>query len=256
MDSSPILSVRNISLSFGGLHALDECSFDVARGSITGVIGPNGAGKSTAFNVISGFLKLNSGKVLYEGQEIQNRAAYRVARTGIGRTFQIPRELKKLTVLENLMVVPRGQSGEKVLSLFLPLPGSRPQQRKIEKRAREVLEIVGMSAKADLEAGLLSGGQKKLLELGRCLMGEPRLLLLDEPTAGVNPTLILQLKDVLRRINAEGVTLVIIEHNMSVIMELCSRVVVMDRGSTMMIGSPKEVQTNPDVLDAYIGGVL
>lgn len=250
-----ILEINGVSRRFGGLQAVNRCQFSVRADSITGLVGPNGAGKSTLFNLISGFVSPDSGEIWFAGQRIDPLNAHSVARLGLRRTFQIPRELKQMTVLENLLLVPEKQFGDRILSVLLPGKKVREEESIILQTARAVLEMVGLSEKANHPAALLSGGQKKLLELARCLMAKPKLLLLDEPTAGVNPTLIRHLMDVLRRVHASGVTLLVIEHNMTVIMELCERVIVMDRGQVIAAGTPAEIQSNAQVLDAYLGGV-
>jgi neutral amino acid transport system ATP-binding protein len=249
-----ILEIAGLNRRFGGLQAIDRCEFSVRKGSITGLIGPNGAGKSTLFNIVSGFLKPDSGEVRFEGRRIDGMAPHAVARLGLRRTFQIPRELKRMSVLENLMLVPEGQFGDRILSVVLPDARVREEERANAAAAREVLQMVGLETKADAPAALLSGGQKKLLELARCLMSRPRLMLLDEPTAGVNPTLIRNLMGVMRQVHASGITLLIIEHNMNVVMELCERIVVLDRGHVIAAGTPSEIQENRQVLDAYLGG--
>jgi neutral amino acid transport system ATP-binding protein len=249
-----ILEIAGLNRRFGGLQAIDRCEFSVRKGSITGLIGPNGAGKSTLFNIVSGFLKPDSGEVRFEGRRIDGMAPHAVARLGLRRTFQIPRELKRMSVLENLMLVPEGQFGDRILSVVLPDARVREEERANAAAAREVLQMVGLETKADAPAALLSGGQKKLLELARCLMSRPRLMLLDEPTAGVNPTLIRDLMDVMRQVHASGITLLIIEHNMNVVMELCERIAVLDRGHVIAAGTPSEIQENRQVLDAYLGG--
>lgn len=250
-----ILEVNKVSRRFGGLKAVNECAFSVRSGSITGLVGPNGAGKSTLFSLVSGFVRPDSGEIVFAGERIDGLSAHNVAQRGLRRTFQIPRELRKMTVLENLLLVPENQFGDRILSVILPGKRVRKEEAHNIETASKVLQMVGLSEKENHPAALLSGGQKKLLELGRCLMAEPKLLLLDEPTAGVNPTLIRQLMEVLRRVHATGVTLLIIEHNMTVIMELCERVIVMDRGQVIAAGTPKEIQSNAQVLDAYLGGV-
>ncbi|MGG7582076.1 ABC transporter ATP-binding protein [Rhizobium sp. Nf11,1] len=250
-----ILEIKDVSRRFGGLQAVNKCRFSVRAGSITGLVGPNGAGKSTLFSLVSGFVRPDSGEVLFDGNHIEKLSAHDIARLGLRRTFQIPRELKQMTVLENLLLVPEGQFGDQVRSVLLPGKRVRDEERINLQKAQGVLEMVGLGEKAQHPAALLSGGQKKLLELARCLMADPKLLLLDEPTAGVNPTLIRHLMAVLRRIHASGVTLLIIEHNMTVIMELCERVIVMDRGQVIAAGTPVEIQSNKEVLDAYLGGV-
>lgn len=254
MIADPILIVSGLCKRFGGLNAVDDCSLSIGRGSITGLIGPNGAGKSTLFNLIGGQIAPDSGNIHFDDKEIQGSPPHRVARLGLSRTFQIPRELKRLTVLQNLMLVPPDQTGERLLTLFLRRRAVAAEERDIAVRAHEVLDVVGLAEKAETEAEFLSGGQKKLLELARCLMSDPKLILLDEPTAGVNPTLIRQLMETMRRIHARGITLAIIEHNMNVVMNLCERVIVLDRGRTIAEGEPEEIQRNPLVLEAYLGG--
>ncbi|MCV9999320.1 ABC transporter ATP-binding protein [Pararhizobium sp. YC-54] len=252
---SQILEIKALSRSFGGLKAVSGCDFSVREGSITGLVGPNGAGKSTLFNLVSGFVKADSGQVVFRGDRIESLAGHDVARLGLRRTFQIPRELKNMTVIENLLLVPAGQTGDRLVSVIFPGWKVKAEERKLVETAREVLATVGLSEKAGHLAVRLSGGQKKLLELARCLMAKPKMLLLDEPTAGVNPTLIRHLMSVLRKVHESGVTLLIIEHNMTVIMELCERVIVMDRGRVIAAGTPSEIQSNEEVLDAYLGGI-
>lgn len=252
---SNLLETKALSRRFGGLQAVDRCELAVRAGSITGLIGPNGAGKSTFFNIVSGSIKPDSGEILFGGQRIDGLSAHEVARRGLRRTFQIPRELRQMSVLENLMLVPEGQFGDRLLSVVMPGARVHQEERANEAVAREVLETVGLAEKADIPAAQLSGGQKKLLELARCLMSRPKLMLLDEPTAGVNPTLIRHLMKVMQKVHASGITLLIIEHNMNVIMELCERVIVLDRGHVMAAGTPAEIQQNKQVLDAYLGGV-
>lgn len=251
---SSILEIRELSKRFGGLQVVDRCSFDVADGSITGLIGPNGAGKSTLFGLLSGFNKPDAGEIRLNGRRIDGLPPYEVARRGLRRTFQIPRELKEMSVLENLMLVPENQFGDRILSIFTSGERVRREEHAHETAARKVLETVGLADKAETSAWQLSGGQKKLLELARSLMSHPRIMLLDEPTAGVNPTLIRHLMKVMEIVRESGITLLIIEHNMNVVMELCERVIVLDRGRVIASGKPSEIQQNQNVLDAYLGG--
>jgi branched-chain amino acid transport system ATP-binding protein len=255
VDGRTILEVRDVVKDFDGLRAVSGCSIQVKAGTITGLIGPNGAGKTTLFNLITGFLRCNGGQILFDGERIDGLPPHQVFRRGIVRTFQIPRELKRMTVLENLMVVPAGQAGEQVWnSWFLPWRVKR-QEREFEARAAGVLEFVNLLHLKDEYAGNLSTGQKKLLELARTLMAEPKMVLLDEPGAGVNPTLMKDLAENIRRSCVErGLSFLLIEHDMNLVMRLCNPVIVMAEGRKIAEGTPEEVQKNPQVLQAYLGG--
>ncbi len=254
MQSEVLLEVRDLVKDFGGLRAVNRCSLSVKRGTITGLIGPNGAGKTTLFNVITGFHKPDSGQVIFRGEEITGLPAYRVFRKKLCRTFQIPREFKQMTVLENLMLVPAGQRGE---NIFYPwfLPGIvRRQEQEVRDQALAVLEFVNLLHLKDEYAGNLSGGQKKLLELARTLMADPQMVLLDEPGAGVNPTLMKQLVANIERLCSErGVTFLLIEHDMDFVMNLCNPVIVMSNGEKLAEGTPQEIQRDERVLEAYLG---
>ena len=255
MDTSPILAVREVVKDFGGVRAVDHCSFDVMPGSITGLIGPNGAGKTTMFNLVSGAISPTSGRILFQDRRIDGMGMHQTFGLGLMRTFQIPREMKRMTVLENLMLVPAPQLGERLwASWFMPWMVSR-QERRVEAKALEVLELVRLSHLANEYAGNLSGGQKKLLELGRTLMADPKLVLLDEPGAGVNRTLLRDLSANILRASAErDITFVIIEHDMRFVMAMCDPVIVMANGAVIAQGPPDQVQQNPEVLEAYLRG--
>ena len=255
--TAPLLQVREVVKDFGGVRAVDRCSFDVMPGAVTGLIGPNGAGKTTLFNLISGTLPLTSGQILCNGRDISRLQPHQTFALGIMRTFQIPREFQRLTVLENLAVVPANQRGERLWAAWLTPWTVARQERRIEAKALEVLEFVKLAHLADEYAGNLSTGQKKLLELARTLMAEPQLVLLDEPGAGVNRTLLNSLADNIQRATAErGVTFLLIEHDMDLVTRLCNPVIVMADGAVLAQGSPRQIQRDPEVLEAYLGGMV
>jgi len=250
-----VLAVKNLATRFGGLHAVSDCSFEVSDGTITGLIGPNGAGKTTVFNLLTGFSKPDKGTVHLCDEEITGLSPHRVFQKGIARTFQIPREWKEMTVLENLMLVPTEQLGERIWNTFLRGRLVHKQERVIRERAYEVLEFLELTELKDEYAGRLSGGQKKLLELAKTMMGEPKLVLLDEPGAGVNRTLLKRLADSIYRLCTEKkTTFLLIEHDMDFVMKLCNPVIVMSEGHKLAEGTPAEVQKKQEVLDAYLGG--
>ncbi|HET6620191.1 MAG TPA: ABC transporter ATP-binding protein [Dongiaceae bacterium] len=250
-----ILEVRDLVKSFGGLRAIDHCSLGVREGTITGLIGPNGAGKTTLFNLITGFIKPDAGQVLADGQDITGLPPHDIFDRRICRTFQIPREHQTMTVLENLMLVTPGHPGERFWNCWLRPGLVRREERARRDRAYEVLEFVDLTRLAHEYAGRLSGGQKKLLELARTLMTDPRLVLLDEPAAGVNRTLMNRLAENIEYLRRErGITFLLIEHDMDLVMELCDPVIVMSEGHQLMEGRPQEVRSDPRVLEAYLGG--
>jgi neutral amino acid transport system ATP-binding protein len=240
-----LLEIQDLTKSFGGIHAVDHCSFKVEKGSITALIGPNGAGKTTAFNLITGLIKPDGGKVIFEGRDITARQPNAITRSGVSRTFQISRGLGEMTVLENLVV----QSPTRGFwDLFL---GSILHHE--YERAMELLEFVGITHLAHEKAKKLSFGQKKLMEFAAVLMTEPKLVMLDEPAGGVNPALLEDIVERIQLLNSQGLTFLIVEHNMDVVMNLCTPVVVMAYGKVIAQGSPREVQANPIVLEAYLG---
>jgi ABC-type branched-subunit amino acid transport system ATPase component len=249
-----LLEVRNLHRQFGGVRAVNGASFAVPPGRITGLIGPNGAGKSTALNIIAGALRPNSGTVLYRGKDITGLPAYKVARHGIIRTFQVSSEFAALTVLENLLVALSAQPGERLWQAALGKRYWKAQERANVERARALLARFEMSAKEDEYAGNLSGGQKRLLELMRGLMAEPALLLLDEPMAGVSRPLARRIEQHLLELVAEGLTMLMIEHELAVVERLCDPVVVMAQGRVISQGTMANVRADQEVLDAYLIG--
>jgi neutral amino acid transport system ATP-binding protein len=252
--AGPLLTVRDLHREFGGVRAVTGASFEVPGGGITGLIGPNGAGKSTVLNVIAGSIKPTSGKIAYREQDITALPPYKLARRGIIRTFQLSSEFAQLTVLENLLVAAPGQRGETLWQAALGKRYWRAQERAVVQRARELLTRFDMTAKEDEYAGNLSGGQKRLLELMRGLMAEPALLLLDEPMAGVNPSLARRIEQHLLDLCGEGLTMLMIEHELAVVERLCDPVIVMAQGRVIAQGSMADVRTDREVLDAYLIG--
>jgi branched-chain amino acid transport system ATP-binding protein len=248
-----MLEVRGVVKRFGGVEALGGVDLDLPERGVHGIIGPNGSGKSTLFNVISGFYPPDAGEVRLDGRLLTGLAPHRVAQAGVVRTFQLSRAFSGLTVRENLLAAAPGRMGERPLAALFARPAWRRQERALAEEADAVLERLGIAHQADVPAGRLSYGQSRLLELGRALMARPRVLLLDEPTAGVHPNLVARLADLVRGIAAEGRLVVVIEHNMPFVMGLCERVTVMDGGRVLTSGTPAEVRADERVLDAYLG---
>ena len=249
-----MIDVQHVNKAFGGLKVINDCSLSVESGSITGLIGPNGAGKSTLFNIIAGALPLDSGQVLLEGEEITNRPANELFHKGLLRTFQIAHEFSHMTALENLMMVPPAQAGESLFNAWMKPGLVRTQEAEVRRRALEVIDFIGLHHVRNELAGNLSGGQKKLLELGRTMMTDARVVLLDEIAAGVNRTLLGDLVTNIERLNREmGYTFLVIEHDMDMIARLCDPVIVLAQGSVMVEGSIEEIQNNPEVIEAYFG---
>jgi branched-chain amino acid transport system ATP-binding protein len=255
METTPILRVDDLVKRYGGLTAVDGASFEVGSGSITGLIGPNGAGKTTTFDMIAGAQKPTSGRVIFEGRDITGLPTHALFHLGIVRSFQIPREYGRLTVIENLMVVPPNQPGESVWSTWFTPGRVQAREREVLERADQALEFLGLTHLREELAGNLSGGQKKLLELGRGMMTDSKLVLLDEPGAGVNPTLMNKIIEMIQRLHAErGYTFCIVEHDMDLIARLCDPVIVLVEGKVLTEGTMAEVSNDARVIDAYFGG--
>ena len=249
-----ILQINNISKFFGGLAAVSNCSLNIKKGSITGVIGPNGSGKTTLFNLIAGNLKPNSGKVIFNKEEITSIPSYELFSKGLLRTFQIAHEFTNLTVLENLMMVPGNQSGEKLMTALLNPKLVKKEEEIVKQKAYEVIDFLNLKHLANELAGNLSGGQKKLLELGRTMMVDAKIVLLDEVGAGVNRTLLKDIGTAIQRLNKEkGYTFCMIEHDMDFIKRMCNPVIVMAEGSVLFEGTPEEVMKNEKVIESYLG---
>ena len=253
-SDSNILQVNNLSKFFGGLKAISNCSLKIKKGSITGIIGPNGSGKTTLFNLIAGNLKPNKGSVYFDNEDITGIPSYELFSKGILRTFQIAHEFTNLTVLENLMMVPGGQSGELLVNALFKPRLVNEEEKKIKQKALEVIKFLNLTHLEKELAGNLSGGQKKLLELGRTMMVDAKIVLLDEVGAGVNRTLLKDIGSAILRLNKEkGYTFCMIEHDMDFINRLCDPVIVLAEGSVLFQGTSDEVKNNEQVIESYLG---
>ncbi len=240
------IEVRNVSKAFRGIQALQACSLEVEEKTITGVIGPNGSGKTTLFNILTGYAALDTGSIQFEGRNITNLPPEKIFQSGIGRTFQLTRVFPRLTVLENMHVAARRKSG--LLRILASWSSTHEQQQ-----ALDLLDFVNLTPLKDELAGNLSYGQKKLLEFASILIAQPRVILLDEPAGGVNPSVIKQLADRIRELNKQGITFLIVEHNMEFVMSICDAITVLHRGTKIAEGTPEQVRNNALVLDAYLG---
>ncbi|TYL40577.1 ABC transporter ATP-binding protein [Natronococcus pandeyae] len=253
-----MLRVSNLEKRFGGIVAVDGASFEIERGTITGLIGPNGAGKSTVFNLITGVYNPDAGRVIFEGEDVTGLRPYQLVDRGLVRTFQISRELSGMTVLENMLLAFDDQLGESLWRTVVP--GVRrsivEQERALLERVWETLELFEIDHLAHEDAANLSGGQRKLLELSRALLTDPEMLLLDEPMAGVNPTLEKKLLERIHELRSQGYTFLLVEHDMDVIMNNCETVIVMHQGRVLSRGSPEEIQADERVIEAYLGGEI
>ncbi len=249
-----LLEAKEVVKDFGGLRAVDHCSIAAEKGSICGLIGPNGAGKTTLFDLLTGFYKPNSGTVLFKDKRIDGLEPHQICLRGLVRTFQIARELKNMTLLENMLLAPKGQYGEQLGYAIARPPKVLGRERENLNRALRILEIVGLERLKNEAAINLSGGQRKMLEVARALMTDPEMLLLDEPTAGATFEETRKLMSYIEDLRKDhGLTFLIVEHKMEVIMNLCDRIFVMNNGRKLTEGTPREVQRNPQVIEAYLG---
>jgi branched-chain amino acid transport system ATP-binding protein len=251
----PLIEARGVSKHFGGLYAVDGMSIALRRGELLGLIGPNGAGKTTLFNLLAGSLRPDSGSIVVAGEELSGRGPEQRIALGVGRTFQIPKPFAEMTVLENVLTGAQDQAGEGIWMNFLRPGHVAARERAAVEKARALLDFVTLSHLEGEPARVLSGGQRKLLELARILMAEPEAILLDEPAAGVNPTLLELIIERVLELNAGGKSILLIEHNMEMVSRLCGRVVVMAQGRYLTEGSPADVARDRAVVDAYLGGV-
>jgi branched-chain amino acid transport system ATP-binding protein len=253
MSAQPILSTKGLTRDFQSFRAVDGVSLNIRAGSITGLIGPNGAGKSTLFNMISGALRPSAGQVMLAGEDITALPPEALFAKGLARTFQIPRPFKRMTVLENVMLAPPGQVGETISGALFRRQSLRAQEAALRDKAMAILEFMTLDALADQPAGKISGGQMKLLELARALMGDPKIILLDEPAAGVNPSLTQILIARIEELNRQGKTFVIVEHDMDFVMRHCDPVIALAEGRIVFEGTADQARVDPLLLDAYLG---
>ena len=247
----PILTANGVTRSFGGLRAVDVDRIEVQRGAITALIGPNGAGKTTFFNLLTRFDIPDEGTVTFDGESTTGVRSHELAARGMVRTFQLTKVLAKMTVIDNMMLAAQAQSGESMWKALLN--GWRPQEREVEQRALQVLDEFNMTHMKDEFAGALSGGQRKLLEMARAMMAQPRLIMLDEPMAGVNPALTQSLLGHVKRLRSEGISVMFVEHDMDVVQDISDWVIVMAEGAVIAEGPPRSIGENPAVVDAYLG---
>ena len=257
VTASSIIEVKNVAKKFGGIRAVDDCSLQVAAGSVTGLIGPNGAGKTTLFNMVAGTFAPDNGQILFQGEDITGLAPHQLFGKGLLRTFQIAHEFSQMTALENLMVVATGQPGEHLSRTWFGRGQVLSREQEVRRKAEEVIDFLKLGHVRTELAGNLSGGQKKLLELGRTMMVDAKLVLLDEVAAGVNRTLLKDLASNIERMNRElGYTFFVIEHDMDLIGQLCDPVIVMAEGAVIAEGPMAELRQNPEIVEAYFGSAM
>jgi ABC-type branched-subunit amino acid transport system ATPase component len=247
-----LLQIKNITKSFNGLKAVDDFSCEIEKGEIVGLIGPNGAGKTTLFNVLTGFLRLNNGSVSFNKKNITGLPSHKITQSGISRTFQDLRLIIQMTLLENVMLCYNNQYGENLTNVFFRNKILRSLEKKNKQNAYNLLEFAGLKEKAEDKASNLSYGQQKLLSLTCCLAADPKLILLDEPVSGIQPQMILEIKRMLKELQANGKTIFFIEHDMEFLFSTAERVIVMDHGKKIAEGKPEEIKNNSEILEAYL----
>lgn len=248
-----LISVKNLKKSFGGITAVDIKELSFIEGELTSVIGPNGAGKTTFFDLISGFQNADSGDIFLKEKNISNSQPYKIARMGMVRTFQLTKVFDRMTVMENLLFSGSNVNNDSFLRSILKLNSQKVYENSLKDKANEIMKDLNIGHMADSYARELSGGQKKLLELARAIINEPKILLLDEPLAGVNPKLAEDILSLIKKLSEDGITIVMVEHNIEAVMKISERVVVLAEGSLIADGSPNEIRTNKNVIEAYLG---